>query len=381
MLEHRNIHDTLYGLAAFVILGNAVLYLDTIPILRWGVSILRVLSVAYAFAVALPRLRFGRFTSMVGLFYLVAGIFTYIHNGAIHDWVSNTLNSMGIALIIYLSMLRSPRQTIIMLARIFDSLICINFILTLLYPSGIFDGSYLLGFNRNSVGPPLFCGLIVHNFAYRLKQRTWFTYLLIGVISIITLIRVGSMTSVVGCVLLLAFSFVPFERLRKAALAIFFVFYILFQAAVVYFQADISSNRHAVFFVEEVLKKDMTFTRRTFVWKDSHELIQKSPITGYGMRDSQWFQQKVVYKSAHNIIYQILIYGGYILLFIFVCIIISSVARAAKYQSILSLYAMYGVCVFFFMMIMESYNLALIFLLLELCYYSSEFSDTETDNL
>lgn len=374
MLRERTAYDIVNSLAIFFILSNAILYLDTIPILRWGFSGLRAIAVLYAFLIAFPNLRFGKFTMMVGIFYLIAGLLTIMHSGSIHTWIANTINSLGLILLVYLSMLQSPRHTIKILSFIFDIYIYANFALIILFPDGIFEGSYLLGLNRNSVGPSLVCGLMIHYYAYRMHERSWITFALLGAVSITTTIIIESMTSAIGCSLMTAFFFIPTKKIRKIILIVFFVFYLIFQAFLVYLQGDLSTNKKAAFFVEEILQKDMSFTNRIYVWSDSYELIQRSPLTGYGMQDSEWFEEQVVYKSTHNIIYQILVFGGCILLSIFLITVLMSVVRAMKQASELTLFALFSVCTFFFMMIMEAYNFVNIFLILSLAYYSFEFS-------
>ena len=125
------------------------------------------------------------------------------------------------------------------------------------------------------------------------------------------------------------------------------------------------------------MQKDVTFTNRLYVWQETYDFIQRSPILGYGMRDKEWFSENIKVKSAHNVIYQIEIYGGYILLSLFIFIIFVSVSRSIKLSSIHTWYTLPGVCAFFFMMIMEMYGLPLIFYSLCLLFYSHEFSKTE----
>lgn len=187
------------------------------------------------------------------------------------------------------------------------------------------------------------------------------------------------MTSAVGCSLMTLFFFISSKKIRKIALISLFVFYLTFQAFLVFFQNDISVNKYATFFVEEVMQKDLSFTNRTYVWSDSYKLIRQSPITGYGMQDSEWFEEQLMVKSAHNIIYQIMIYGGYILFTMFLIVIYASIKRTIKNYSNLTLYSLFGVCAFFFMMIMEAYSMSLIFLILCLTYYSPEFSTEQEE--
>ena len=372
--------NILNSLAMFFILSNAALYLDPIPVLRWGFSILRFVAVVYAFAVAIPQLHFGKYTRPIIIFFLIAGVLTILHNGSLHAWLANAINTIGLTLLIYLSILQSRKKTIHTLVTIFDSYILINFICTLLYPDGIFDGSYLLGMNYNSIGPVLFCGLMIHYYAYSMQIRSRLSFYILSGISIATTIIVGSMTSTVGCIIITAFTFIPTYTLRQITLISFFFFYLVFQAFIVFYLGDISENEHAVFFIEEILQKDLDFTNRTFVWAESKKLIQKSPITGYGIQSSEWFSDIFWVKSSHNIIYQILIFGGYLLFSVFIYIIFKCVKQATQSRSYLSQYSLFVLCVFYFMMIMEAYNFVLIFLIQELVYYSNEFSNAIEDH-
>lgn len=374
MLKRIDTYNLLISLALFFILCNVALFLDPIPVLRWSFSFLRLFAVIYAFSIAIPKLRFGKYTVVVLFFYIVAGLITIMHNGSAHTWLSYTINSVGVVLLIYLSMLSSPRNTIRTLVTIFDFYIYSNFILTLIYPKGLLDGAYLLGVNYNSIGPVLICGLAIHYFAYKMHLRNWLTLLLLGGISIASTTIVGSMTSVIGCLLLLVYIFIPTHRLRKIALMSLFVFYLIFQTFIVFYQGDISTSETATYFIEDVLQKNLNFTNRVYIWEKSQILTKESPITGYGMQDSEWFESIFWVKSAHNIIYQILIYGGSVLLTFLFFSLLMSIIRAYRHPSILSHFMLYTLCVFYFMMMMEAYNLVLIFLLQELTYYSPEFS-------
>lgn len=359
------------------VLSNAALYVDTIPVLRWSVSILRIFAVLYAFIVAIPHLRFERYTRLVMIFFVVAGIFTVIHSGSIHAWAANAINSIGLILLLYLSLQVSPKFTINWLSRIFECFIYLNFALTLLEPDGIFDGSYLLGLNRNQVGATLICGLMTQYIAHKQVGRSLIALILLCAVSITTPILIGSMTSAIGCTLLSLFFFVPTKKIRKIALITFFGFYLLFQAGIVFLQKDLSDNRRATFFIEEVLEKDLSFSDRYSVWQDSFEMIQHSPLTGYGVQDAEWFEKFFFVKSAHNILYQIQIYGGYILLLIFLYIIFRAVKRSITQESELTTYTLEGILIFFFMMIVESYSLAHIFYMLGLVYYSYELAQED----
>ena len=267
----------------------------------------------------------------------------------------------------------SPRKTIIILSRIFECFIYLNFITTLINPDGFFEGAYLLGHNHNQIGTTLICGLSTSYMAYNLQEKSKFSIILLCIVCILTPIIVGSMTTTSGCLLISLFFLIPTKNLRKTAIIVFFIFYMIFQSFVVFLQGDLSKSEKAVYLIENVMEKDMSFTNRSTVWEEISLMIKQSPITGYGMRDAQWFESQVFVKSAHNIIYQIQIFGGYILLLLFLIIIISAIIKSIKHPSIHSQYVLFCTNAFFFMMIMECYNFALIFYILFMLYYSKNF--------
>ena len=270
-------------------------------------------------------------------------------------------------------MQKSPRKTICILSRILESFIYLNFITMLLLPDGLFDGAYLLGRNHNQIGTTLVAGLTTSYMAYNIQEKSKFSIILLCVVCILTPIIVGSMTTASGCLLISFFFLIPSEKLRKTAIIIFFIFYLIFQSFVVFLLGDLSKSDEAVYLIENVMKKDLSFTNRSTVWLKTSELIQQSPITGYGMRDSDWFVDKLYVKSSHNIIYQIQIFGGYILLLLFLTIIFSAIIKAVRHPSIHTQSVLFCTNVFFFMMVMECYNLAIIFYLLYMAYYANDF--------
>ena len=61
-------------------------------------------------------------------------------------------------------------------------------------------------------------------------------------------------------------------------------------------------NNFAVWFVEDILKKDMTFTDRARVWIEAVVLILDSSWYGYGIQPPEWFDSHFNVLSAHNFI-------------------------------------------------------------------------------
>ena len=118
-----------------------------------------------------------------------------------------------------------------------------------------------------------------------------------------------------------------------------------------------------MYFIEDVLGKNLTFTHRTLVWENAIELIRKAPILGYGLQSPEWFKYNLIYLTPHNMLLLILIYGGFALLLSFIFIVISVLRRSIGYKGtyINLLHFVLVDCLLMFST--ETYQIVLIFLL------------------
>lgn len=129
-------------------------------------------------------------------------------------------------------------------------------------------------------------------------------------------------------------------------------------------------NNYAVWFVEDVLGKDMTFTDRARVWLEAVGLISESPWVGYGIQPTEWFDYHFNVLTAHNFILTMLLKGGVVLISIFVVILIVCVRNANKHVTSAITFLQLGCCSFLLMMTMESYSMMFVFYYLFLNYFS-----------
>ena len=85
------------------------------------------------------------------------------------------------------------------------------------------------------------------------------------------------------------------------------------------------------FFIESVLRRNVNFTARTYIWDKDLELIKENPIFGYGQYDKKlimtaYFQP----ENAHNFFFELLLMGGIIGFIIFTTVIIKSSSQLRK---------------------------------------------------
>ena len=148
---------------------------------------------------------------------------------------------------------------------------------------------------------------------------------------------------------------------------IFFQVFVCFQGNV------LAESPLAVFFIEDVLGKDITFTNRTYLWDAALRVFMKSPLFGYGFVDGDWYYSHLssLAKGPHNYIWNVLINGGLILLslFTYICLLVYAKLPTVSKRNILYLYLL--ISVLFLMMTMEVYPTEFLFILLSLAFFAS----------
>ena len=372
--------STIISFIILVLVMRSSLYTYASPVFHTFLSCLRFVSWGLFL---LLHLRFPFRIDKIGFWLLmyggVIGYSTITHQSG----APFTIISVGFGSLMLWGILKLYLPTdgeFILRSIVVSMALCIytNFILLLIFPGGLWAQTtntsyYLLGGNYNQMGRTIIPAITIMGFYRMLYNRKSTALMLLIICSILTLGIVGSKTSIVGIAILIAFYFIKSYRTRKRLLILFILAYFVFQAIVVFGLYDLSKNEYIVYFVEDVLKKDLTFTNRTRVWAQSILLILKSPIVGFGYQSDAWYTNILHVTTAHNLILGQLISGGIIGLSLFVVIIMTAIRKHLRHPFPASQFLLCGFCTFLFMMIMEVYPLTYIVLLLLLLYYSEQF--------
>ena len=251
-----------------------------------------------------------------------------------------------------------------------------NLLLMVLFPSWMFaaedsNRSFLLGGNYNSLGCRFLCGIVLSMLCIHYGKKWLINALVLSLVSLITLVMVGSMTSLSSIALFLLLCLIPSVRLKKIALVGFFTVYVLFQVFVVFGGEGLYNNELAVYFIRDVLGKDLTFTFRTSMWDAASRVVAESPIIGYGMVDNDWYVTNMSSFAIgpHNFLYAVLIYGGVSLLLVFLCTFAISLKHIVFVLDNSAMILLLGINTLLFMMLMEAYPDFFIMLLLITAYY------------
>lgn len=234
-------------------------------------------------------------------------------------------------------------------------------------------GGYLLGNNYNGMG---FRFILAVTFCFVCLKYSWkwiFNLVPVIILSVVPLVLTGSKTSLAGLTILAVFSVIPSLRLQKIIANAAFIGFILFQVFVVFSGKGLENNELAVYIVEDVLDKDITFTYRTYLWDMTMQKIAESPIWGFGFLDDEWYNSNIkisVGTGPCNFILSMLLNGGMILVLLFVAVIVMVIYRLSINGDRMSIFIKMSVATIMIMHLMEMQSYAFVFFLLTLGYYS-----------
>ena len=279
-------------------------------------------------------------------------------------------------LILILNYWKRPEFLVKTFATVLSCCAYANLIMMIIFPDWVFAAEdmgdcYLLGGNYNQIGGRIIFSLVLSLLCTKFHKAWMINFVLLAVVSVATLALVGSMTSLSCVLLFLVFCMIPSEKLQKVFCIAFFLFYLMFQTVVVFSGEGLHNNEVAVYIIEDVLGKDITFTHRTRMWDAAGRKFAESPLFGYGFVDSDWFLSEMdsFAIGPHNFIYNVLLNGGFVLISILLLMFFIVLRRIRLRYDKMGNMLLFGMCTMFFMMTMEVYPFFFVFGLFYIIYY------------
>lgn len=279
-------------------------------------------------------------------------------------------------LIMILNYWEKPEVMVKTFAFVLSCCVYANLLIMIIFPDWMFAAkdtfdSYLLGGNYNQIGGRLIFALVLSLLCTIFHKLWMVNFVIMAIVSVVTLAMVGSMTSLSCILLFLVFCMIPSEKLQKACCISFFLFYLMFQTVVVFSGEGLHNNEMAVYIIEDVLGKDVTFTHRTQLWDAAGRKFAESPFIGYGFVDSEWFLSEMdsFAIGPHNFIYNVLLNGGLTLISLFLLMLVIILRRIRLRYDKMGNMLLLGLCTMFFMMTMEVFPFFFVFCLFYVVYY------------
>ena len=217
--------------------------------------------------------------------------------------------------------------------------VCINFILTIIFPKGMTFATlyistrnplYFLGIDNALAGqliPFVFLATlrkVLKATGNNLKDNL--ELIVSYAIALITIAIVGSATGLfIILVFVLLSVYYSFAIKRRVPYKLISIIYGLFFIVVVIMQ----SNNLVVDFISNLLGRSMTFTGRNVLWERALSKILERPIMGYGYTEGNIEVWGGMF-SSHNMFLEIALQGGIFSLLLFVIITWLGIRKNAK---------------------------------------------------
>lgn len=265
------------------------------------------------------------------------------------------------------------------------SIILINFASIVLFPNGFMQANgvsiYFLGNDNTST-----INLILGTLFIILKD--YFFYKKMSKISVISILAVTisyiitwSATGIVAVVMMLAFLIFLYKRNKwtkifniKTYIAIAIVIFL----AIVVFRLQ----NHFEYIIVGMLKKDLTFSQRVFIWDRCLNYIAQSPILGLGVQEYSARLFAINIYHAHCTFLNVVLEGGIIGIIFYINIFIQIIRNLEKHKNseftnILSV----GFFIFFICGIVEVFqDSQLMYIFIIMSYYVDKIIK-EADNV
>lgn len=337
------------------------------------INILRIFICMWClFYFLLRRCKIDKFILFIILFYCSLLFSTFYFKQSYLNLIYEFVSILSWIVLFKINMLDNKDKFLTTLENTFFILLLINFITIILFPGGFYlnssgySGNYFLGYDNNLI-TYIFPALAL-SFTNSLNKngKIVLKSIFLLIISFCSIIFTWSATGIVSMVIMIALFLVytinkkdfPIKKYIVVALILFIgIVFLRFQ--------NIFS-----FIIEGWLKKDLTFTGRTYIWDIFISEIKKSILIGHGIVDSKYLILTLNAGHAHNYFLQILYQGGLLTLSMFLGFFFSAINKVKNCNE--KKYV--GIVIFAYLIsfIFEAYSLTNMFIIVLLIAYYYE---------
>lgn len=272
---------------------------------------------------------------IVGMIYILLALVTFIYHGPYLDAITNMYFSVAFCMLIDHYLHKSYVKSIVSMRIAMEILVIINFVTVLLFPQGLYtivgeggyeNAGYFLGHRNNAIEvliPALGIAILE---SYIKEKKINLNCIFLLTISAITVIVSWSANSIL-CIFVFVIYIVFFFKLPHIKFfhaAVFAAGSAIITVLLIVFRIQ----EKMVWLIVDILKKDMTLTSRSVVWKRSLKYIQEHFLLGNGIEENMVKLSKIGHvNSCHNYFLDFLYYGGVVLLLVIIILFIFTLRK------------------------------------------------------
>lgn len=318
-----------------IYIGSA--YLDWIPFIQYlrilGYAI-GLISFGYFFLHNIKR-KLSEITIILSLMFIYILLLT-IYKQADIQGIIRQIFFMVYELLLFDYCRNRIDDLLISIEQFLGILIIINLLSMILFPDGLskvivpeggFSILYFLGHDNSLILYIMPCFIISEYFILKEKKiiRIWGQRMFQAVlIASIVYAKVGM--SIVWIVSTVIVYRILLNKLvdKRVNTIVLIVIPIVLNIVMVLLQRQIDV---VSYLAQSILGKSATFTGRTYVWENSLKLIVGQSVLGHGYFGNSLMPNLLGYQQAHNLVLQLLIIGGIILLVYYIFVIYKLVKK------------------------------------------------------
>lgn len=312
---------------------------------------------------------FSKIIIFIVLYLFIIFFSTIVNYQSVGTIFYYIITVLGLCLITDYGIRNHTKEYLTALAIILNFLMIINFITIILYPNGMYINAtkykqnWILGYKNSHILYLLPCVVVNFVLAFKNKQNLDLKSYVIFAICFISILLVNSSTGIVGMMIILLY--IIFRKFADRIKLInsyssLFIYLVSFVSIMI-----LKIQNLFKFLIVDVLKKDLTFTGRTYIWDSVLKSIKTKPLLGYGNVTYQY--NKYIF-TTHNTILDILYKSGVLGLVTYIIILFETsktlyINRDDKTSKFLSVVLL----AYFVIMLTEAYNISYYFFILVIC--------------
>ena len=330
----------------------------------------------------LKRVKFDKFISFVVLFYLSLLFSTFYFGQTYANLLFEFVSILSWIILFKTNLFNNKKKFFTNLENTFLFLLTINLITIVLFPGGFYlnssgySSNYFLGYDNNLITYIFPALALSFTNSYGETGRVGLKSIYLLIISLLSIILTWSATGV-AAMLIITFLFLIYTFKKRDFPANKYIVIVLSLFVCIVF---LRIQNIFSFIIEGWLKKDLTFTGRTYIWDIFIKQIKQSLFIGHGIVDYKYLIKSINAGHAHNYFLQILYQGGIVAFSMFLGFFFTSINKMKNCKQ--KKYV--GIIIFAYLIsfIFEAYSLTNMFIIVLLIsyYYEPSLKEERGDN-
>lgn len=355
------------------------------PIFNQILKYWKILSFILITIIYLMQRKKSKIIAYIIIYIIILAISTLINTGDYLYLASLSVGILSMSLIFDYGLNSKYKNLFLrIITNYLFMLLSINLFLIILYPNGMYTATdtnyiqnWLLGYKNSLILYIYPCLLSSIIYSYINKNKLNFLSKVVFIVSFISALLAGTSTTLFG--LMFIGFYLVFNKMfinnKIFSIKNYVILYIIMYFSIIVLRVQ----NWFKYIIVNILRRDLTFTGRVYIWDYVINFIKTKPFIGYGVENISYrFMKTKVWQSfhAHNFILEILYKTGMIGLILLIIIIYKTLRNLSQSKNILiKSFLSWFIFIFFIQLLTEAYSFVYIFYIFVIIYDTVTISD------